>query len=426
MDYMSHPFWDRFIEFEDRFENHDNIFKIYERLIHMPLYRHQGYWEKFRQLATTRPVKDLAPADLVAQFQAELRTEYPPGTISDIEFERALRHRLDQYHLEIFHRVSLEVNKRWQFEEKIKRPYFHVTELDEAELVNWRKYLDYEETEGNFHRIVFLYERCLVSCALYDEFWLRFARWMYHQGENKVEDVRIIYNRASCVCVPMSRPTVRLNWARFEESLGTPDSIERAKLIYEGVLAAIGPHIETIVALANLIRRHQGIEQALEYLEKTINEEGGDIYLQGCLVAEQARLLYRAKGDTKGAREFFWAKHTWYLDSRYFCINWLEFEMNAPSIGETDEEVHLRVKKVHDVLRKDSRLSPAVLKDLSHVYMAWLLDRCSTGVAKEFMDLDKEVNGYVPYRFVANNVSYPTAYTVRVLYSVAVLFIYVY
>lgn len=72
-----------------------------------------------------------------------------------------------------------------------KRPYFHVTKLDVVELDSWHKYLGFEEGRGDLERAAFLYERCLVACALYDKFWLRYARWMFSQG--KEENARIIY-----------------------------------------------------------------------------------------------------------------------------------------------------------------------------------------------------------------------------------------
>ena len=54
---------------------------------------------------------------------------------------------------------------------QIKRPYFHVKPLERLQLKNWRDYLDYEISQGDPRRIEFLFERCVVSCALYEDFW---------------------------------------------------------------------------------------------------------------------------------------------------------------------------------------------------------------------------------------------------------------
>ena len=53
------------------------------------------------------------------------------------------------------------------FESGIRRPYFHVKELDSAQLVVWSRYLDFAERSGAHDQVVKLYERCLVACAGY-------------------------------------------------------------------------------------------------------------------------------------------------------------------------------------------------------------------------------------------------------------------
>lgn len=39
------------------------------------------------------------------------------------------------------------------FEIAIRRPYFHVKPLDEAQLANWHRYLDFIEKEGGFEKV---------------------------------------------------------------------------------------------------------------------------------------------------------------------------------------------------------------------------------------------------------------------------------
>jgi len=242
LDFLSHPFWDKYIEFEERLECEDKIFAILERVVHIPMHQYARYFDRFRTLAQTRPLTELLPEDTLAQFRQEVLADPPPAVQAgqqqikmergELEIEREVRSRIDNFHLEIFSRTQTETTKRWTYESEIKRPYFHVTELDEPQLVNWRKYLDFEEVESGFERVSFLYERCLVTCVFYDEFWYRFARWMYAQ-EGKEEEVRNIYQRASMIFVPISRPGIRIQYATFEESQGRPDM---ARAVYESVL----------------------------------------------------------------------------------------------------------------------------------------------------------------------------------------------
>ena len=70
-----------------------------------------------------------------------------------------------------------ENQRRKGFEMNIRRPYFHTKALDEAQLSNWHNYLTFEEREGDNDRIKVLYERCLIPCAQYGTYWIRFARF---------------------------------------------------------------------------------------------------------------------------------------------------------------------------------------------------------------------------------------------------------
>ncbi|OCK73565.1 pre-mRNA-processing factor 39 [Lepidopterella palustris CBS 459.81] len=389
LDFLAHLFWDKYLEFEERLEAQDKIFAILDRVIHIPMHQYARYFERFRQLAQTRPVAELLPADILSQFQAEIAMENPGKPKNELEIEREVRVRIDNFHLEIFHRTQNETTKRWTYEQEIKRPYFHVNELDEAQLINWRKYLDFEEVEGDYQRITFLYERCLVTAAYYDEFWLRYARWMLAQ-DGKQEEVRMIYQRASCFYVPISRPAVRLQYAIFEEMQGRVDV---ARAIHEAMLFIIPGHIETIVSWANLERRHAGLEAAIAIYQAQIDSKSCSIYCQGALVAEWAKLLWKVKGSVEEARQVYQKNQHWYLDVRSFWVNYLMFEMDQPTSAETEKEAHARIKQVADFIRTKSRLSPQLVKDLTHYYMAYLLDRCTEDAAKEYMTLDKEVNG---------------------------------
>ena len=45
--------------------------------------------------------------------------------------------------------------------------------LEKSQLSAWRTYLDYEVKQGEDARIRVLFERCLIACAFYEEFWMR-------------------------------------------------------------------------------------------------------------------------------------------------------------------------------------------------------------------------------------------------------------
>ncbi|KAB8078333.1 hypothetical protein BDV29DRAFT_166523 [Aspergillus leporis] len=392
LDFLAHPFWDKYIEFEERVEALDKIFGILGRVIHIPMHQYARYFERYRQLAQARPVVELASPETLSQFRAELdaaSAQVAPGAKAEAEVERDLRLRVDSHHLEIFSKTQTETTKRWTYESEIKRPYFHVTELDEGQLVNWRKYLDFEESEGSYERTQFLYERCLVTCAHYDEFWQRYARWMAAQP-GKEEEVRNIYQRASYLYVPIANPATRLQYAYFEEMSGRVDV---AKDIHDAILINIPNHVETIVSLANMSRRHGGLEAAIEVYKSQLDSPQCDLATKAALVAEWARLLWKIKGSAQDARQVYQQNQQFYLDSQPFWTSYLTFELDQPTSAETENAQYERIKQVIEDIRSKSSLPSDVVKELVQIYMVYLLERGTKDAAKEYMTLDREVHG---------------------------------
>ena len=373
-------------------ESFDKIFAILGRVIHIPMHQYARYFERYRQIAQTRPLTELAPPEILSQFRAEIEAasaQVAPGAQAEEEIERDLRLRVDTYHLEIFSKTQTETTKRWTYESEIKRPYFHVTELDEGQLSNWKRYLDFEESEGSYSRIQFLYERCLVTCAHYDEFWQRYARWMSAQPE-KEEEVRNIYQRASCLYVPIACPAIRLQYAYFEEMTGRVDV---AKDIHEAILMHLPNHVETIVSLANTSRREGGLEAAIEVYKTELGSPHCEMATKAALVAEWARLLWKTKGSPDEARQVFQGNQQYYLDSRAFWTSYLKFELEQPTSAATESVQYERIKRVIEDIRSKSALPTETVKELAQIYMAYLLERGTTDAAKEYMTLDREVHG---------------------------------
>lgn len=386
LDFLAHPFWDKYLELEDRLESPERIFKILNRIIHIPMHQYARYFERFRQLASSRPVSELCPPDTLLQIKSEVESE---GGQHQAESEAEVRKRIDNHHLEIFHRCQAETTKRWTYEQEVKRPYFHVTELDDAQLVNWRKYLQFEEAEGDHKRIAFLYERCVVAAAYYDEFWLRYARWTASQ-QGKTEEVRNIYQRAACIYAPISRPEVRLQYALFEEMHGR---VTVAQAIYEAILLSLPGNVEVITAWVNCTRRQDGSEPAIQLLKNHIASDSTDHSTKAALVTELARILWRVKGSRQEARQVFANAADQYTGSEIFWTRYLAFEMEMTGDADSDSEQYARAKHLFTTLRQKRQLSVESLKQLSHTYMIYLLERGTKDAAKDFMAIDRDIYG---------------------------------
>ncbi len=382
LDFLSHPFWDKYMEFEERMEQPEKIFILLGRVITIPMHQYARYFERYKHLSGGRPLTALIPVHTLTQIQMDVENEgagFKAGR-SPAEVERSIRDRIDGVHLETFHKTQAETTKRWTYESEIKRPYFHVTDLDESQLTNWRKYLDFEESEGDYSRVQFLYERCLVTCAMHEEFWLRYARWMLAQA-GKDEEVRNIYQRASCIYVPIALPTTRLHYAYFEEMSGRVDI---AKDIHEAILVQLPSHVETIVSLANTARRHGTIEDAVAVYRAQIESAAVDVSAKAALVSEWAKLLWKVRGSPDEGRAVFQSHQRHYSDSDAFWKGWLQFETGQP--GNVDS-----VKKVVNEILSNQKLGEK--QQLITMYMEFLLERGDGTAAREFLSMDRDMNG---------------------------------
>ncbi|KAH8675999.1 pre-mRNA-processing factor 39 [Xylariales sp. PMI_506] len=391
LDFLAHPFWDKYIEYEERQEAHDKIFAILQRVILIPMHQYARYFERFRQMAHSRPLAELVPADTLTRFREEADAETAYGGVAktELETERVIRGKIDSMYYETFQSTQDETSKRWTYESEIKRPYFHVTELENAQLVNWRKYLDFEEAEGDHARVTFLYERCLITCALYDEFWLRYARWMSTQTD-KEQEVRHIYMRAATLFVPISRPGIRLQYAYFEESCGRADV---ARSIHEAILMQLPDCVEAVISWANLERRQDGLDAAIEIYKAQIDAPHVDIFIKAVLVTQWAFLLWKTKGSVEEARTVFLKNVQWYADSRHFWEKWVEFELEQSTSGQAESQQPERIQHVFDELRAKSRISPLSKKVLFLRYLNYLQERGDKDAMKQFLIIDREVYG---------------------------------
>jgi pre-mRNA-processing factor 39 len=357
------------------------------KIIRLPLHQYSRYFERYNLMTKEQPIEKLASASVVDS----LRSEISQTASNPADVEREMRTRIEAMHWEIFTQTQSEVTKRWTYESGIKRPYYHVTDLDEEQLTNWGKYLDYEEGEGNYERTKFLYERCLVTAANYDEIWFRYARWLAAQ-EGKHEEVRNVYQRASSVYIPIAQPAIRLYYANFEESQGRPDV---AVAIHEAILMHIPSHLETIKSLVNLNRRQYGVEAAIEVLKRYTEDGDCTPQTRGALVAEWARILWRSKDDSASARKLFESTQNQFLDSQPFWSSWLLFEIDQPSNKSQESTAHERIKGVHELIRHKSTLPPEMIKILSSQYTRYLEERGGKEAMSELLKLDAELNGPV-------------------------------
>ncbi|XP_048455571.1 pre-mRNA-processing factor 39 isoform X2 [Rhincodon typus] len=206
-----------------------------------------------------------------------------------------MRHRIIEVRQEIYNHNENEVSRRWAFEEGIKRPYFHVKPLEKIQLKNWKDYLDFEIENGTLERVVVLFERCLVACALYEDFWIKYAKYMENHSS---EAVRHVYSRA-CTVHLSKKPMVHLLWAAFEEQQGNINEARRIlKMLEESVSGLAMVRLRRV----SLERRHGNMDEA-EFLLQDAIKNSKTPNEASFYAVKLARLLFKVEKSLPKARK---------------------------------------------------------------------------------------------------------------------------
>ncbi|CAH3175546.1 unnamed protein product, partial [Porites evermanni] len=249
-EFRADKLWDAYIEWEKSQGQLQRVTALYDKVFTVPTQNYTQHFEKFKQHINSNPIAAVLCTEELLKLRAEVAAAPPGVTTAEAEplikadevapgtenlsapgaessVSAQVRHRNDAETVairekviaarqKVFNALEEEVRKRWPFEEAIKRPYFHVKPLERVQLKNWREYLDFELSNGDHRRVVILFERCVIACALYEDFWQRFATYM--EGHS-VEKCRHVYERACTIHLPR-KPSIHLAWAAFEEQQG--------------------------------------------------------------------------------------------------------------------------------------------------------------------------------------------------------------
>lgn len=231
--------WDGYIKWEMEEKNLQRIVAIYDRLLATPTQGYKTHFENFRELVNNNQVQKLLSVEEFMKLREEVRNDakmadaddqVPPGEdepndhLRNEEEADAIRKIIISKRKKINKATVEMINKRWSFEEGIKRPYFHVKQLERIQLKNWKEYLDFEIEQGDRKRILVLFERCLIACALYEEFWMKLIRYLETNREDPEyeERTRDAFERACNIHHP-DKPSLLMMWAAFEETHGNYD-----------------------------------------------------------------------------------------------------------------------------------------------------------------------------------------------------------
>lgn len=375
---------------------------LYDRVFMVPTQNYSQHFEKFKQHINSNPIAAVLCTEELLKLRAEVAaappgltsadaeplisvapSTNPPGVDGDEDADEvapgtetapgvetavtsqddaetvAIREKVIAARQKVFNVLDEEVRKRWAFEEAIKRPYFHVKPLERVQLKNWREYLDFELSNGDHKRAVILFERCVIACALYEDFWQRFATYM--EGHS-IEKCRHVYERACTIHLPR-KPSIHLAWAAFEEQQGNAaKATEILADIDKGVPGIIMVKLRRI----NLERRRQNFDAVAALYEEAIIETS-DQELATFFAIRYSRFLSKIMGDVDKARTTLKGALEKDKDNKRLYLQLLDLELSMYPVSE---------EKMEEVFRlvEDSELDTEIKQGFSQRKVEFLED----------------------------------------------------
>ncbi|KAM4721590.1 pre-mRNA-processing factor 39-like [Rhinophrynus dorsalis] len=310
LDFRSDKLWNMYTEWEIAQGNFKGARAIYDHVLTIPTQLYRRHHERFKELVFNHSPREILTEEELHWICSKIKNEGESDQIAtedspsgedlelldtDTDMQEKVKEQILMIRQQLFLLNEAEVTKRWTFEDAITRPYFHATPLDRAQLQSWRKYLDFEISQGQHERIVTLYERCLVACSLYEEFWLAYTRYMEPYS---VDAARCIFQRACRIHLPL-KPALNLQWAAFEEKHGDQDASRTIMCDLEKLIPGLA-----IIRLrrVSLERRAGNLDEAERLLEEAVRISSGT-ELAAFYSVKLARLLLKLKRNTEKARK---------------------------------------------------------------------------------------------------------------------------
>lgn len=310
-EFRSEKLWNKYVKWEQGNKDWKAVVAVYDKVLTIPTQHYAIFFKDFKSFVNSHSPKEILSVTEFETFLNEVRDEAeaarkeekekdappsvdddaPPGVESDDRGKppndkelKAINEKIVGKRKKIFEETEALVTKIWTFEEGIKRPYFHVKALERTQIKNWRDYLEAEITrKESKERVTLLFERCLIACALYEDFWLKYARYLM-----KVDPpaARNVFQRACEIHLP-KKPNIHMHWATFEEMEGNAQAASQILERLDGTL----PNMAMIRLRRVAVERRSGKLEVAENLLKSF-----------------------VAGAAKGSEECFYVrKFVWFL-----------------------------------------------------------------------------------------------------------------
>lgn len=364
-DPMAGPLWELYIHLETVNNDMPRLNNVFKRIMHQPLRNLEDFWEKYNQFVLAQALNALATIE-------EQKALASDG--EELMDEGLLRVKIVNAIEAVKNKTMEENNRRQAFEANIDRSYFHVTPVAETAMKNWHAYLDFEETEGNNERCQALYERCLISCANYEEIWLRYASW--NETVHGFAAAEAIFLRAMTIFLK-HRASIYLEYAAFLEA---HNELQKAQDTYMKVIFEKAPKLaEAYLLYCNFERRRGDIEMAKAWYERAMEAVENEVEVFAYVATSYAVFLKQTGSETASVRAVFQRAVQKHSESVLLWLNYIHFEINA---GGKPTDLVKRIGGVYELALEDHcNLSMEEKNDLWFQYVEFLVNN-ETSIAQ--------------------------------------------
>lgn len=207
--FLSHPLWDKYLEFEQNEGNLNNVLQILLQVIKIPLHQYSKYYQMFLTTRQSVPIDDIV--------------ELEEGLIipKDVNEEGKIK-LVDEYFNNVFLNTQTYVAEIWPFESQIKQSFFTLSHVSKQEFDNWDNYLNFQITKHSNtltpltkQQTISTFERSLIPTALYPKFWYKYLDWYLDNYPQEFDNINSIYLKAVNLFIPIKFIDIRLNYALF-------------------------------------------------------------------------------------------------------------------------------------------------------------------------------------------------------------------
>ena len=322
-DPKSGKLWDNYVMFETSCNTPETVAALYSQILSTPFKDIQSYWDPFMAFASQETVQVLATKEELDALESAYEEDVSNKLKSDEEKVLVMKQMLIDLRKATFEATVKEVKEREGYEKRFKRLYFHVKPLGQNDLTNWRNYLDYELIHGNVNSITVLFERCLIPCALYEEFWMRYVEWAHLARGN--EDTMQIVDRCLQTYLPKSVSMLLLKAQLLEEV----DRVDETRQYLDSILETTCPQLlEASIFYVELLLRHNDRDGAEELMERLATEDYGQD-ANAFIAVYIANYYWKVRKDISRARSVFGDNKVRCAESLVFWKFYLNFEYSV-------------------------------------------------------------------------------------------------